>query len=158
MSRDLRLDALLSIPALFGPLVSPDGRWVAWSWSRLGPAADVFAAPTDGSQPPLRLTETVEGDTEVVSWTPEGEAVLVSQDNDGDERVRLFRVRLAEPGAMEPLTAASPNYYLRGGQLHQTAAGSSTPPTSTPRAERRSRPTGSTGTTCRRTKGWCWPT
>jgi dipeptidyl aminopeptidase/acylaminoacyl peptidase len=118
VSRDLRLDALLSIPALFGPCVSPDGKWVAWSWSRLGPAADVFAAPTDGSQPPLRLTETVDGDTTAVSWTPEGDAVLVSQDNDGDERVRLFLVRVAEPGVMEPLTAASPNYYLRGGQLH----------------------------------------
>ena len=119
VSLDLRLDALLSIPALFGPRVSPDGKWVAWSWSRLGPAADVFAAPTDGSQPPLRLTETVEGDTMVVSWSSEGDAVLVSQDNDGDERVRLFRIRLAEPGAMEPLTAASPNHYLRGGQLHK---------------------------------------
>jgi dipeptidyl aminopeptidase/acylaminoacyl peptidase len=118
VSLDLRLDALLSIPALFGPRVSPDGKWVAWSWSRLGPAADVFAAPTEGSQAPLRLTETAEGDTMVVSWTSDSDAVLVSQDNDGDERVRLFRVRLAEPGVMEPLTAADPNYYLRGGQLH----------------------------------------
>ncbi|MBD0357511.1 MAG: PD40 domain-containing protein, partial [Rubrobacter sp.] len=119
MSLDLRLDALLSIPALFGPRVSPDGKWVAWSWSRLGPAADVFAAPVDGSQPSLRLTQTVEGDTVVVSWTSDGGAVLVSQDNDGDERVRLFRVGLDEPGVMEPLTAADPNYYLRGGQLHR---------------------------------------
>jgi dipeptidyl aminopeptidase/acylaminoacyl peptidase len=119
VSLDLRLDALLSIPALFGPRVSPDGKWVAWSWSRVGPAADVFAAPTDGSQAPLRLTETVEGDTMVVSWTSDSDAVLVSQDNDGDERVRLLRVRLADPGAMEPLTAASPNHYLRGGQLHK---------------------------------------
>jgi dipeptidyl aminopeptidase/acylaminoacyl peptidase len=118
MSRDLRLDALLSIPAHFGPRVSPDGKWVAWSWSRLGPAADVFAAPTNGSQASLRLTETVEGDTEVVSWTSDSHAVLVSQDNDGDERVRLFRVRLADPGVMEPLTAANPNHYLRGGQMH----------------------------------------
>jgi dipeptidyl aminopeptidase/acylaminoacyl peptidase len=116
---DLRLDTLLSIPALFGPRVSPDGKWVAWSWSRLGPAADVFAAPVDGSQAPLRLTETVEGDTMVISWTSDSNAVLVSQDNDGDERVRLFRVRLADPGVMEPLIAASPNYYLRGGQLHK---------------------------------------
>ncbi len=54
----------------------------------------------------------------VVSWTPDSASVLVAQDNDGDERDRLFRVRLAEPGTMEPLTAASPNYYLRGGQLH----------------------------------------
>jgi dipeptidyl aminopeptidase/acylaminoacyl peptidase len=119
VSRNLRLEALLSIPALFGPGVSPDGKWVAWSWSRLGPAADVFAAPTDGSQAPLRLTETVEGDTIVVSWTSDSAAVLVSQDNDGDERVRLFRVRLADPGVMEPLTAARPNHYLRGGQLHK---------------------------------------
>jgi dipeptidyl aminopeptidase/acylaminoacyl peptidase len=55
----------------------------------------------------------------VVSWTSDSDAVLVSQDNDGDERVRLFRVRLADPGVMEPLIAASPNYYLRGGQLHK---------------------------------------
>jgi len=113
-----RLGALLSIPVLSTPLVSPDGSWVAWSWSRLGPAEDVFAAPTDGSSPPLRLTQTAEGDSVAVSWTPDGGSVLVSQDNDGDERVRLFRVRLAEPGTMEPLTAAKPNHYLRGGQLH----------------------------------------
>jgi dipeptidyl aminopeptidase/acylaminoacyl peptidase len=119
VSRDPGLDALLSIPALSAPRVSPDGKWVAWSWSRLGPAADVFAAPTDGSQSPLRLTETVDGDAAVVSWTPDSEAVLVSEDRDGDERVRLFRIRLAEPEMMEPLTAANPHYYLRGGQLHE---------------------------------------
>ncbi len=118
MSQDPHLEALLSIPALFGPLVSPDGGWVAWSWSRLGPAADVFAAPTDGSGPPLRLTETAEGDTLAVSWTPDGGALLVRQDRDGDERARLFRVGLAEPGSMEPLTGPDPNYYLEGGQLH----------------------------------------
>ena len=118
MSHRDHLDALLSIPALFAPLVSPDGRWVAWSWSRLGPAADVFAAPTDGSGSPLRLTATEEGDTVAVSWAPDGEAVLVAQDKDGDERARLFRVRLAEPGVMEPLTGPNPNYYLGGGQLH----------------------------------------
>jgi dipeptidyl aminopeptidase/acylaminoacyl peptidase len=118
LSHDGRLDTLLSIPALFAPQVSPDGAWVAWSWSRLWPAADVFAAPTDGSRPPLRLTETAEGDTKVVSWTPDGEAVVVSQDRHGDERVRLFRVRLDEPGDMQPLTEPEPSYYLWGGQLH----------------------------------------
>jgi dipeptidyl aminopeptidase/acylaminoacyl peptidase len=118
LPQDNNLDALLSIPTLFGAMVSPDGAWVAWSWSRLGPAADVFAAPLDGSRAPLRLTQTAEGDTEVVSWTPDGKSVLVSQDNDGDERVRLFRIRLTEPGTMEPLTQANPKYYIRGGQLH----------------------------------------
>jgi dipeptidyl aminopeptidase/acylaminoacyl peptidase len=112
------LENLLSVPALSGPEVSPDGSWVAWSWSRVGPAADVFAAPTDGSAPPVRLTASAEGDTAVASWTPDGEAILVTQDTDGDERARLYRVRLAEPGLMEPLTGPEPNYYLGGGQLH----------------------------------------
>jgi dipeptidyl aminopeptidase/acylaminoacyl peptidase len=115
---DRHLEALLSVPVLSAPVVTPDGRWVAWSWSRLGPAADVFAAPTDGSASPIRLTETAD-DTLVVSWTPDSRAVVVGQDRDGDERMRLFRVRLEEPGEMEPLTEASPNYYVRGGQVHR---------------------------------------
>ena len=91
MNPDTHLEALLSVPVLYGPQVSPDGGWVAWSWSRVGPAADVFAAPTDGSSPPLRLTETAD-DTLVVSWTPDSRAVVVGQDRDGDERTRHFRV------------------------------------------------------------------
>jgi dipeptidyl aminopeptidase/acylaminoacyl peptidase len=114
---DSRLEALLSVPVLYGPQVSPDGRWVAWSWSRLGPAADVFAAPTDGSALPIRLTETAD-DTLVVSWTPDSRAVVVGQDWDGNERTRLFRVGLEEPGVMEPLTEQSPGYYVWGGQMH----------------------------------------
>ena len=118
MDAERFLESLLSVPVLSGPEVSPDGSWVAWSWSRVGPAADVFAAPTDGSAPPVRLTASAEGDTAVASWTPDGEAILVTQDTDGDERVRLYRVRLAEPGVMEPLTGPEPNYYLGGGWLH----------------------------------------
>src|SRR3712207_7965925 len=51
--------------------------------------------------------------------SPVGRAIVVAQDSDGDERARLFRVRLAEPRTMEPLTEASPNYYVRGGQVHR---------------------------------------
>jgi dipeptidyl aminopeptidase/acylaminoacyl peptidase len=111
------LEALLSVPTLHAPVGSPDGRWVAWSWSRLGPAADVFAAPTDGSAAPVRLTETAD-DTLVVSWTQDSRAVVVEQDRDGDERVQLLRVSLEEPGVMQPLTEASPGYYIQGGQIH----------------------------------------
>ena len=111
------LDALLSIPLLSGPAVSPDGRWAAWSWSRLGPAADVFVAATDGSSAPVRLTETPD-DTVVVSWAPDSRSVVVGQDRNGDERTQLFRVGLGETGVMEPLIEGSPNYYVRGGQFH----------------------------------------
>ncbi len=111
------LDALLSLPGLYGPKVSRDGRWVAWTWFRAGPAADVYVAPTDGAAAPIRLTEGPD-DTVLVSWTPDSRGVLVAQDRDGNERDRLYRVDLDRPLAMVPLTEEEPNYFLRGGELH----------------------------------------
>ncbi len=115
-----RLDALLSLPNIddeLWPQVSRDGRWVAWTWFHTGPAADVFVAPTDGSTPPIRLTDT-DQNTILVSWTPDSQAVIVAQDQDGDERVQLFRVDLASPRTLNPLTESEPNYFIRGGTLH----------------------------------------
>src|SRR5438132_12419480 len=112
MDRDRYLDALLSLPRLLSPQVSRDGKWAAWTWLGVGPAADVYVAPTDGSSPPVRLTATEEN-TSLVSWTLDGRAVLVRQDHHGDERFRLFRVDLDRPGVMQPLTEPSPNYFLR---------------------------------------------
>ncbi|CAN5535172.1 S9 family peptidase [soil metagenome] len=117
MNSNSYLEALLSVPLLSGPVVSANGNWIAWSWSRIGPAADVFVAATDGSVAPVRLTETLD-DTVVVSWSPDSRAVIVGQDRDGDERTRLFRVELDKAGVMEPLIEESPNYYIRGGQMH----------------------------------------
>lgn len=117
MTPEQFLDALLSLPGLVPPKISPDGRYAAWTWYRVGPAADVFVAPTDGAAPPVRLTETP-NNTFVVSWTPDSKAVIVEEDQSGDERVRLFRIGINQPGVMVPLTEPSPKYFLRGGQLH----------------------------------------
>lgn len=111
------LDALLSLPSIWQPVVSRNGKWVAWTWFRAGPAADVFVAPTDGSAPPTRLTETSE-DTMLVAWTPDSHAVLVEQDKAGNERAQLFRVDLKHPLGMVPLTEPDPQFFLRGGSLH----------------------------------------
>ncbi len=111
------LDALLAVPSAERPKVSWDGRWVAWVWYGAGEAADVYAAPLDGSLPPIRMTASGE-DTFLVSWTPDSQAVLVTQDVGGDERARLFRIDLDRPQLMIPLTEPAPNYYLRGGELH----------------------------------------
>ena len=46
------MDALLSLPGMYKAHVSRDDKWVAWTWYRTGPAADVYVAPTDGSTPP----------------------------------------------------------------------------------------------------------
>jgi dipeptidyl aminopeptidase/acylaminoacyl peptidase len=111
------LDAILSLPRLYTPKISLDGKWLAWTWTRMGPAADAFAVPTDGSRKPLRLTATHQ-DTFVVSWDPEGNSIVVAQDEDGNERYQLFRIFLDNPETLHPLTEPSPNFFLRGGEIH----------------------------------------
>jgi Tol biopolymer transport system component len=111
------LDALLALPSLDDAQVSPDGAWAAWTWMNAGPTTDVYAAPTDGSAAPVKLTNTPEN-ARLVGWTSDSRAVLVEQDHEGDERVQIFRVDLNRPGLMQPLTEPSPNYFLHGLQLH----------------------------------------
>ncbi len=117
MDQDHYLHELLALPRLLVPQVSPDGRWIAWTWFGISPAADVYVAPTDGSSGAVRLTET-SNHTMLVSWTPDSSAVVVGQDHDGDERVQLFKVHLDAPLALEPLTEPSPPFFLRGGRQH----------------------------------------
>src|SRR5258707_2834668 len=111
------LDALLSLPKLYGGLVSKDHQWVAWMWLGGGKAIDVFAARTDGSSAPIRLTDTDENSF-LISWSPDNEAVVIAQDTGGDERFQLFQINLSQPGILHPLTEPSPNFFLRGGEIH----------------------------------------
>ena len=120
MNPEEYLDDLLSLPGIddeLWPQVSRDGCWVAWTWFNTGPAADVYAAPTNGTTPPIRLTDT-DQNTILVSWTPDSRAVIVAQDKDGDERVALYRVDLASPCTLNRLTEPEPKYFIRGGSLH----------------------------------------
>jgi dipeptidyl aminopeptidase/acylaminoacyl peptidase len=117
MTPEEYLDALMALPGMVRPQPSRDGRWVAWTWFRAGPAANVYAAPTDASAPPLQLTDTGEN-TFLVSWSPEGRSVVVAQDQGGNERYQLSRVDLSDPLHMHPLTEPDPGCFLRGGDLH----------------------------------------
>jgi dipeptidyl aminopeptidase/acylaminoacyl peptidase len=117
MTSEEYLNALLTLPRLVATTASRDGQWVAWTWFGAGPAADVFAAPTDASREPLRLTDTPDH-TYVVSWTPDSRSVLVAQDKNGNERATIYRVDLDNPLTMVPLTDLAPNYFIRGGDLH----------------------------------------
>ena len=117
MNQKQYLDALLTLPSLRGAGVSRDGEWVAWVWANVGTARDVYAVPTDGTSPPVRLTETDEN-TFLVSWAPDSRSVIVAQDKGGNERVQLFRVDLDNPQVMVPLTEPDPAYFIRGGDLH----------------------------------------
>ena len=98
-------------------MVSPDGQWIAWTWSGAGASADVYVAPVDGRVRPIQLTSANER-TVLQSWTHDSRSLVVAQDHGGDERVQLLRVDLDAPGVLQPLTEPSPSFFLRGGQIH----------------------------------------
>jgi len=117
MNNETYLHQLMTLPTVLEARQSPDRRWVAFTWYRIHENIDVFLVPSDGSQPPIPLTHTPEA-TELVSWTPDSQAVIVTEDHDGDEFSRLFRVNIDQPGVMLPLTEDRPPYFIRGGMLH----------------------------------------
>lgn len=111
------LESLLKLPRLSSPSVSPDGKWVAWTWFNLGPVGDVYVALSDGSEEAFRLTDTGQN-TWVASWLPDSKGLVVHHDHDGDEKDQLFQIMLNKPYAMQSLTDKSPSYFIRGGQIH----------------------------------------
>ncbi len=117
MASETFLHQLMTLPTVVDARLSPDKCWVAFTWYRRHENVDVFLVPSDGSQPPIALTHTPES-TELVSWTLDSQAVIVTEDHDGDEFARLFRVDLDRPLSMQPLTEDRPPYFLRGGMLH----------------------------------------
>lgn len=108
------IDAVLALPTLSRVLISPDRHQVAWSWYRKAPAAEIFLAPSDGSAPPRRLTETPD-DTGLLSWTPDGTGLVVVEDQGGSEHGQLFLLSLE--GRMTPLTEPAPAHFPRGGEI-----------------------------------------
>ena len=111
------LSALLTLPQIRGPLISKDSKYISFTWRNVHPNADVFIVPTDGSTRPIALTETPEA-TFAVSFAPDSRSVIVGEDKDRNERVRLFEVYVDEPKRMIPLTEEDPPFFLRGGTLH----------------------------------------
>lgn len=113
---DTFLQQLLRLPEVTSAYLSPDGRHIAFNWNRRHPNRDVFVVPADGSTPPIALTNTPEA-TRFISWAPGSQAVIVAEDHNGDERVRLFKVTRDSPGIMQPITEDSPPCFLRGGSV-----------------------------------------
>ena len=115
MTPEQYLEALLTLPGLYNPQVSRDGRWVAWTWFRTGPAADVYAAPTDGSR-------RADAPDRYARRTPPGlvDARQPRRARRAGPRRRRARAALprrsgAARGVMRPLTEAEPHYFLHGG-------------------------------------------
>ncbi|MFM9841340.1 MAG: prolyl oligopeptidase family serine peptidase [Dongiaceae bacterium] len=110
-------EAWAGYPMPWDAKLSPDGKWLAWSWSGLGAACDVYVAPTDARTPPLRLTESKDH-VLVRGWSPDSRFILAGRDKGGDEREQLLLIDPAKPFEVVPLTAETPDFFLYGGVLH----------------------------------------
>lgn len=117
MKNEEYLNELLSLPEICFPLVSKNKKWIAWTWFQTAPAGEIFVCPTDGSAPPVRLSDT-QHDTYLISWLPDSSGLIVAQDKNGNERDQLFRIDINQPLVLHPLTEPEPDYYIRGGELH----------------------------------------
>jgi len=109
------IDQLLEVPFVQMPLVSPNGKQVAWTWRNKDRVANVYLASLPNSSP-KRITNFGH-DTAVMSWSTDSRFLVVAHDYQGDERFRLYRVN-TETGDILPLTEANPDYFIRGGQIH----------------------------------------
>lgn len=70
---------------------SPDGRWLAYEESAVaGGAASVHIVPVDGSA----SSETAASDAQMMAWTPDGKALLVSRQREGT--TSLFKVPITQ--------------------------------------------------------------
>lgn len=110
-------EAWARYPVPWDAKLSPDGKRLAWSWSGLGDACDVYVAPTDASTPPLRLTKSNDHIL-VRGWSPDSRHILAGRDKGGDEREQLLLLDPAIPFEIVPLTAETPDFFLYGGVLH----------------------------------------
>jgi dipeptidyl aminopeptidase/acylaminoacyl peptidase len=117
LSGRVTTEALIALPEMLAPSVSPDGRWVAWTWLGRDPVACVYVAATDGTGPPRRLTLGPD-DAAVESWSADSRQLILALTDGGDEKVRLHIVGVEGGTEPRPLTDPAPDYYIVGGDLH----------------------------------------
>ena len=112
-------------PISWSPKVSPDGRWLAWTWTGVDETGNVWVVPTDGTQPPCRLTDGTDH-LQVRGFSRDGTQIVLAQSIGSSERDQLFLAKLPRRGKEEqvkgsiepcPITALQDDYYVFGGSF-----------------------------------------
>ena len=117
MNADKFLDQVLKVPYFIHTNISNDGEKIGFSWKNINPNVDVFYIDLEKKTGPIILTETPEF-TRLLDFYPKNNSILVCEDKDRNERMRLFKVNINEPKKMIPLTEENPKYFLNWGGIH----------------------------------------
>jgi dipeptidyl aminopeptidase/acylaminoacyl peptidase len=107
--------AWATYPDFWEPKLSKDGRWAAWTWTGATEAGNVWLAPTDGSAPPLRVTEEADH-TYVRDFSPDGKRLLLAQSEGSSEHDHLFILDI-ESGTKRSVTPKQEDHYVFGGRF-----------------------------------------
>ncbi len=100
-------------PHFWEPKVSRDGTLVAWTWTGATEAGNVWVAPTDGSQPPRRVTD--ESDHIYArAFSPDNRTLLLAQSEGSSEHDHLILLDIAT-GQQRLLTPQQDDHYIFGG-------------------------------------------
>src|SRR5262249_50488908 len=94
-----------------GPTVSPDGKWVVFSvlepaYDQDKEVSDLWLTPSDGSQPPRRLTHT-KAPEKGVAWSPDSGRLAFATKREGDAAEQIYILDLTGGGEARRLTNLS---------------------------------------------------
>jgi dipeptidyl aminopeptidase/acylaminoacyl peptidase len=104
-------EALWQMKRLGAPVPSPDGRWAVFqvtepAYAQADQLSDLWIAPTDGSEPPRRLTASRGGESGA-AWSPDGRRLAFSARRQGDEASQIYVIDVARGGEAVRVTNLS---------------------------------------------------
>ncbi|MCC6171280.1 MAG: S9 family peptidase [Gammaproteobacteria bacterium] len=111
MRRAITHEDLWLMRRVGAPAPSPDGRRVVFSvtepaYDEAAQVVDLWIAPTDGSAPPRRLTNTP-GRESGVDWSPDGGRIAFAARRAGDDVEQIYVLTLAGGEAMRVTRSAT---------------------------------------------------
>lgn len=112
--------AWAALPQITNVHASGDGKWAFWCWAGVTEVEEVWAAPTDGSAPPERLTHGTDH-VLIRDVSHDGSRLILAQSRNACERDRLILLDRANGNRLTDLTPPQESHYVYGGVLSPDA-------------------------------------
>ena len=93
------------------PAFSPDGRWIAFPLGPTNEETNLFKMPTAGGDP-VQLTFFEHAMTSSPGWSPDGQHIAFTSDQNGTHKVWLIPSDGGTPTMLEKTNDSTTNYYL----------------------------------------------
>ncbi len=104
-----------ALPEIETLRASGDGLWAFWAWSGLSEVAEIWCAPTDGSAPPVALTEASRDHLSIRDVSHDGQRLILARSPDSCEHDQLLLLDRGTGNALTALTPLQRDHYVYGG-------------------------------------------